>query len=173
MQINHEKYCFVFLCIFHFFKRNEMVQPSPQGALQNLLNYIGQDFTQLDPVEIENMLSMGGPSPVLIDDEKVLMAFKCGRDMSIFTSKAILSVDRKGITGKKTEFQNIPYSTILNFATESNGSFDTDSELKLTFATPWFPNLSQDFRSGRADIIAIQNLIAAKCLGAPGNWIFL
>jgi len=149
--------------------RNEMLQPSPQGAVQNLLNYIGQDFTELDPVQIETMLSMGGQSPILIDDEKVLMAFKCGRDMTIFTSKAILSIDRKGLTGKKTEFQNIPYDTILNFATESNGSFDRDSELKLTFATPWLPNLTQDFRSGKADIVAIQNLIAAKCLGAPGK----
>ena len=146
-----------------------MIQPSPQGAVANLLNYIGQDFTELDPVEIETMLSMGGESPILIDDEKVLMAFKCGRDMTIFTSKAILSIDRKGFTGKKTEFQNIPYDTILNFATESNGSFDRDSELKLTFATPWLPNLTQDFRSGKADIVAIQNLIAAKCLGAPGQ----
>jgi hypothetical protein len=149
--------------------RNEMIQPSPEGAVANLLNYIGQDFTELDPVEIETMLSMGGESPILIDDEKVLMAFKCGRDMTIFTSKAILSIDRKGFTGKKTEFQNIPYDTILNFATESNGSFDRDSELKLTFATPWLPNLTQDFRSGKADIVAIQNLIAAKCLGAPGQ----
>ena len=128
----------------HF--RNEMTQPSPQGAVANLLSYIGQDFHQLDPVEIESKLSMEGESPILINDEKVLMAFKCGRDMTIFTSKAILYIDRKGFTGKKTEFQNIPYSTILNFATESCGSFDTDSEMKLTFATPWFPNITQDFR---------------------------
>ena len=146
-----------------------MVQPSPQGAVQNLINYIGQDSTELDPVQIETMLSMGGESPILIADEKVLMAFKCGRDMTIFTSNAILSIDRKGFTGKKTEFQKIPYSTILNFATESSGSFDRDSELKLTFSTPWLPILMQDFRSGKADIVAIQNLIAAKCLGAPGQ----
>ena len=82
---------------------------------------------------------------------------------------AILYIDRKGFTGKKVEFQNIPYSTILNFATESCGSFDTDSELKLTFATPWFPSITQDFRSGKADIVAIQNLIAAKTLGPPGK----
>merc|ERR1712038_1859505 len=76
--------------------RNEMVEPSPPGAVENLLNYIGQDFTQLDPVQIETMLSMGGESPVLVNDEKVLMAFKCGRDMTIFTTKAILYIDRKG-----------------------------------------------------------------------------
>ena len=46
-----------------------MVEPSPQGAVQNLLNYIGQDFTHLDPVQIETMLSMEGESPVLINDE--------------------------------------------------------------------------------------------------------
>ena len=90
-------------------------------------------------------------------------------ELIYFFSTAILCMDRKGFTGKKVEFQNIPYSTILNFSTESCGSFDTDSELKLTFATPWFPNLTQDFRSGKADIVAIQNLIAAKTLGPPGQ----
>ena len=68
-----------------------MVEPSPPGAVENLLNYIGQDFTQLDPVQIETMLSMGGESPVLVNDEKVLMAFKCGRDMTIFTTKGTLN----------------------------------------------------------------------------------
>ena len=153
--------------------RGQMVEPSPQGAVSNLLNFLGQDMVELDPAEIEASLSMGSDSPILINDEKVLMAFKCGRDKAIFTSKAILYIDRRGITGKKTEFQNIPYSTILNFATASSGSFDRDSELSLTFATPWFGNLTgtmrQDFASGNADIIAIQNLIAAKCLGPPGK----
>ena len=146
-----------------------MVQPSPQGALQNILNFVGQDATELNPTQIETMLGIGGESPILISDEKVLMAFKCGRDMVIFTSKAILYIDRKGITGKKTEFQNIPYSNIVNFTTASAGTFDRDSELNLEFATPWLTQINQDFRSGKADIIAIQNLIAAKCLGPPGK----
>ena len=110
-----------------------MAQPSPQGAVANLLSYIGQDFHQLDPVEIETKLSMEGESPILINDEKILMAFKCGRDMTIFTSKAILYIDRKGFTGKKTEFQNIPYSTILNFSTASSGSFEICSHVPVHF----------------------------------------
>ena len=80
----------MYLISFHN-QRNEMVEPSPPGAVENLLNYIGQDFTQLDPVQIETMLSMGGESPVLVNDEKVLMAFKCGRDMTIFTTKGNFS----------------------------------------------------------------------------------
>ena len=84
-------YAIIRYLIFFHNHRNEMVEPSPPGAVENLLNYIGQDFTQLDPVQIETMLSMGGESPVLVNDEKVLMAFKCGRDMTIFTTKGNFS----------------------------------------------------------------------------------
>ena len=148
---------------------NEMVQPSPPGAVNNFLNYFGQDFTQMAPEQIEASLSMGGDSPVLINDEKVLMAFKCGRDSTIFTSKAILDIDVQGFSGKRVEFRSIPYNTIRRFGTESSGSFDRDSELNMSFCTPWLPGVTRDFRSGRADIVAIQNLICAKTLGAPGK----
>ena len=145
------------------------MKPSPQGAVENMLNFIGQDATELNPAEVETKLSMEGESPILMNDEKVLMAFKCGRDMVIFTSKAILIINKKGITGQKTEFKNIPYSTIVIFSVASSGFLDRDSELKLKFPTPWLPKIEQDFRSGNTDIIAILNLISAKCLGEPGK----
>lgn len=154
----------------HMLPANQMIlQPSPPGALNNFLNYMGQNFSKMDPKQIEASLSMGGESPVLINDEKVLMAFKCGRDSTVFTSNAILDVDVQGFTGKKVEFRSIPYSTIRRFATTSAGTFDTDSELHLAFSTPWLDVVDRDFRSGKADIVAIQNLIAAKTLGAPGK----
>ena len=102
------------------------------------------------------------------------MAFKCGRDSTIFTSKGLLDVDVKGFSGKKVEFRNIPYASIRHFSTESSGSFDRDSELKLTLCTPWLPgpyasHVTRDFRSGQVDIVAVHNLIAAKTLGPPGK----
>ena len=144
---------------------NLMTQPSPTGALSSLLAYLGQDFTHMDPRQIEASLSMGGQSPVLIQGERVLMAFRCGRDSTVFTSNAILDIDVKGFTGKRVEFRCVPYSTILRFVTTSAGAFDTDSELCLTFCTPWFPEVNRDFRSGQADIVAIHNVIAEAARG--------
>ena len=77
---------------------------------------------------------------------KVLMAFKCGRDSTIFTDRGIISIDVKGFTGKRVEFRNVPYETIRCFAVESAGSFDRDSELKNIFCTPWLPTFNRDFR---------------------------
>ena len=75
------------------------------------------------------------------------MGFKCGRDSTVFTSRGILDVDVQGFSGKKVEFRNVPYGAIRAFATESAGSFDRDSELKMTLATPWLPKVDRDFRS--------------------------
>eukprot|EP00092_Neocalanus_flemingeri_P034833 GFUD01037907.1.p1 GENE.GFUD01037907.1~~GFUD01037907.1.p1 ORF type:complete len:776 (+),score=157.04 GFUD01037907.1:222-2549(+) len=144
-------------------------EASPPGAMEKLMNYIGQDLSQMDPKEIEEVLSIGGASPVLDFDEKVLMAFKCGRDFTIFTSKCILDINVKGFTGKKKEFRSIPYSSIRSFSTEASGSFDRDSELKIGLNTPWEAQMKRDFSAGKSDIVSIQALIAAKTLGAPGR----
>ena len=45
------------------------MQPSPQGAVENVLNFIGQDATELNPAEVETKLSMEGESPILMNDE--------------------------------------------------------------------------------------------------------
>ena len=151
------------------FSANEANYTSPPGSVENFLNYFGQNFTHMDTKQVESSLGPGGQSPVLVCDEKVLMAFKCGRDSTVFTSKAILDIDVQGFTGKRVEFRCIPYEVIRHFSAESSGSFDRDSELKLAFSTPWLPFVARDFRSGKVDIVAIQNLIASKILGAPGK----
>ena len=97
------------------------------------------------------------------------MAFKCGRDSTIFTYKCILYVDVQRFSGKRVEFHSIPYSSIRSFSTESSGSLDRDSELKLKFRTPWLQTILRDFRSSQADIISIHDLIAEKTLSHPGK----
>jgi len=97
------------------------------------------------------------------------MAYKCGRDSMIFTSLRLLDIDVQGFTGKRTEYLTIPYSSLRCFSVESAGSFDRDSELKIYFRTPWKQRISRDVSRGKADIISIQALIAAKMLGPPGK----
>ena len=93
------------------------------------------------------------------------MGFKCGRDSTVFTSWGILDVDVKGLSGKRVEFQLVPYEAIRHFSVESAGRFDADSELELILCTPWLPSIKRDFRAGQVDIVAVQNTIAAKILG--------
>lgn len=70
-------------------------------------------------------------SPLLIKGEKLLTAFKLIRDLFVFTNLRLILVDKQGLTGKKVDYQTIPYKSITRFAKESAGVLDLDAELKI------------------------------------------
>lgn len=69
--------------------------------------------------------------PILVDGEQIEIAFKLIRDLFVFTNKRLIMVDKQGLTGSKTEYQTIPYSSIKKFSKESAGMLDLDAELKI------------------------------------------
>jgi len=92
------------------------------GLFQGLLG----NATDVDVQEVEREFAN-----ILIENEQISRAFKIVRDLIVFTNKRIVLVDRQGITGKKAEYQSIPYSSISRFSKETTGNFDLDAELKL------------------------------------------
>ncbi len=82
-------------------------------------------------------------SPILADNEVVTSAFKLIRDLSVFTNKRLILIDKQGLTGRKVNYHSIPYKSITQFIVETAGHFDTDAELKI-----WL--------SGKADAIEIE-----------------
>jgi len=68
---------------------------------------------------------------ILIAGEQIEQAYKLIRDLIVFTNKRIIFVDKQGMTGKKTEYQSVPYRSIVMFAKETAGHLDFDSELKI------------------------------------------
>ena len=58
-------------------------------------------------------------------------AYQLIRDTIVFTDKRLIYVDRQGISGKKVEYQSIPYRNIVRFSVETAGSLDLDAELKI------------------------------------------
>lgn len=54
--------------------------------------------------------------PILINGERIEIAFKLIRDMFVFTNKRLILVDKQGVTGSKIEYQTIPYSSIKKFS---------------------------------------------------------
>lgn len=81
--------------------------------------------------------------PILADNEHVTAAFKLVRDLSVFTNKRLIIIDKQGLTGRKVNYHSIPYKSITQFVVETAGHFDTDAELKL-----WL--------SGKSDAIEIE-----------------
>jgi hypothetical protein len=92
------------------------------GLLSGLLGHAAE----ADVADVEKHLER-----VLADDERIERAFQLVRDLIIFTNRRLMFVDRQGMTGKKTTYHSIPYRAITNFAVETAGHFDMESELKV------------------------------------------
>lgn len=86
--------------------------------------------------------------PILLDSEVIEKAFKLIRDMLVFTNKRVIMVNKQGITGSKTDYQSIPYSSIKMFSKESAGMMDFDAELKIWLTGDPTPTIKQEFRKG-------------------------
>lgn len=71
---------------------------------------------------------------MLSSKETPIFAVKTIRDTAVFTDKRILIGDKQGIIGKKIEYCSIPYKSIISYSIETAGTFDLDSEIKLTLS---------------------------------------
>ena len=119
------------------------------GLLSGLLG----NAAEADVADVEKNLA-----EILADDERVERAFQLVRDLMIFTNRRFILVDRQGLTGKKTTFHSIPYGAITNFAVETAGHFDLESELKIWIAGQAAP-VQKQFTRGRT-IFEVQKALA-------------
>jgi hypothetical protein len=139
----------------------------PDGA-ERLFQWLGSDNREIDPSEMDQHLHT--TMPILLDDEKTLMAFKAGRDVCIFTNLRFMEIDVKGLSGKKIEYNSIPYKSIRAFAVESAGVWDRDNEVKIYTRNRWsMAKTNIDFRAGKADIMQIQKFLSALTIGLPND----
>lgn len=107
---------------------------------------------------------------ILLDGENVDAAFKLVRDLIVFTDKRLILVDKQGITGKKTEFQSIPYKSISRFSVETAGRFDLDSELKIWISGAELPAVSKQFKKTKAFMIFKRFLPQFVCKKKTEAW---
>lgn len=113
-------------------------------------------LSQIHPQEI-------GPSvsPIMIEGEVIVSAFRAVRDFVVFTNKRLIAVNVQGMTGKKRDFTSLPYSKVQAFSIETAGTFDLDAELDL-----WFSGLGVvrlEFK-GQIDIRHLGQMIASYVL---------
>lgn len=99
----------------------------------------------------------------LLSDEIILSAYASGRDQVIFTDKRIVSVDVKGITGRRKEFSTLPYSKIVHFTVQTPGFIELNSDSELIISYPNGANIQFEF-SGKANILQIAKTISAYVL---------
>ena len=112
------------------------------------------DLTPIDLSQVRNELD-----GLLVNGERMVMAFKTIRDQLVFTNKRIIAVDIQGITGKRKSFSSMPYSKVQFFTIQTVGFMELvpDSELFLKFANGF--EAVFEFR-GRVDIGEIGRMIS-------------
>ena len=76
------------------------------GKAGRFLDYIGGDNVRVDEAAVEAQLI---EMEALVQGEQVRLAYKCGRDMVICTSKRMLYIDTQGISGKRVGEHTIAY----------------------------------------------------------------
>jgi len=152
-----------------------VLQPSPQNGVEQFLSWLGDDAQAVDAEAVDKQLHT---NQVLQEDERVVMAFGVVSDLVVFTTKRVLFIakvrDLTSLMGMKEKvvWRSIPYPSIRAFSVESAGAWDWDSQLSLELKIFWDDtgkpgsSISQDFRKGKADIMAIQSLLTAQVVGA-------
>jgi len=119
----------------------------------SLVNAIFGTASKISPEHIQSEFS-----PLLVEGEEIVGAFKVVRDLFVFTQCRLILADKQGLTGSKVEYHSIPYKSISQFSVETAGLFDMDAELKIYISSNPTP-LKKEFKKG-TDIIQIQKLLA-------------
>ena len=99
---------------------------------------------------------------VLASGERIEKAYQLIRDTFVFTDKRLIFVNRQGLTGKKVEYQSIPYRSITRFSIETAGAFDLEAELKIWLTGNANP-IQLQFNK-KLSIYAVQSVLAGYVL---------
>lgn len=68
---------------------------------------------------------------LIIEGETVERAYKLFRDVTVFTDKRLITLNKEGLTGKKKTYVCLPYKSIEHFSIETSGRGDLDAELEI------------------------------------------
>jgi hypothetical protein len=123
------------------------------GLLDGLLGNASEVDTSKLQTEFAQVLTPG---------EQIERAYQLIRDMFVFTDKRLIFVNRQGMTGKKVEYQSIPYRSITRFSVETAGTFDLDAELKIWLTGNPAP-IQLQFNK-RLSIYTVQSVLAGYVL---------
>mmetsp|Transcript_76414 Transcript_76414/g.115016 ORF Transcript_76414/g.115016 Transcript_76414/m.115016 type:complete len:757 (+) Transcript_76414:47-2317(+) len=137
---------------------------SNETKMGNFFSTFGDNQRPVDPEEVNTELHT--ETPILLEEESIVMAFRAGRDLTLFTSMRIVIVDVQGWRSQKVCYTSVPYTSIRAFQCESAGGWDADSELDIYTRNMWtMKKLDLDFKKGKVDILAIHRYVSAMVLG--------
>mmetsp|Transcript_45598 Transcript_45598/g.105807 ORF Transcript_45598/g.105807 Transcript_45598/m.105807 type:complete len:771 (-) Transcript_45598:103-2415(-) len=139
-----------------------MLPPCEQDMCGKFLNWLGDDNHQISTDEAKEKF-LSDPN-ILLPDEDVELAFKCGRDLTVFTSKRLLLIDVKGWTGKRVSFVSTPWKYVCAFNVDNPGKFDLDGAVTMFTDSPGSGKTKMDIRAGQGDLKGCYQLLFKKTI---------
>jgi len=122
-----------------------------------MINFSQDGAIDLKKVPDPNIL--GDVKQLFIPGETLIGVYQTVRDQVVFTNRRIITIDVKGLTGKRKEFFTLPYSKIQYFGIQTPGLIEMipDTELTMVFAD----GMKADFEfKGSSDIMEIARAIS-------------
>lgn len=92
------------------------------GLIDTLLGHAGE----ARPEDLQEEFA-----PLLAPGETLQRAFAMVRDLVVFTDRRLILVNKQGVTAKKIEYRSVPYRAINQFALETAGHFDLETDLRI------------------------------------------
>ena len=120
------------------------------------------DFSKggaFDLKKVPNDMIIDDVKQLFINGETLIGVYQSVRDQVVFTNKRIITIDVKGLTGKRKEFFTLPYAKIQYFGIQTPGLVELipDTELAVIFAN----GMKADFEfKGSSDILEIGRAIS-------------
>jgi len=97
---------------------NTAPAPPPTGV-DAFLKWLGDSAYERPKEEVEQQFR--SDPHILQHDETVEKAYRCGRDLTIFTTKRIIFVDVQGWSGARVQYQSYPLQFCKGFEVQSAG----------------------------------------------------
>jgi hypothetical protein len=137
----------------------EVLPPCPEGPIGEFFSWLGDDFHQI-PAAAATGKFKSNPA-ILLQDEVVELAFKCGRDFYMATTKRWIKVDAQREDGGKVSVESVPFSSVpcYTMTTAASHPFDQDAEIGLlTVFGPW----GFDVKKEQGNIMATYTIMNKK-----------
>jgi len=117
-----------------------------EGGIFGLLTGLRFNERPVDSVAMNNVLH--SDPPILQGSEMVEMAFQGHRDITLFTTKRLITIDKKGLFGKKIEYFSMPWDKFVAFGVRKAGFLiDFDTEVLLYTELAFYPGQPGDDNS--------------------------
>lgn len=141
--------------------REKLYEAHPEGLIGEFFSWLGDNVVQISAADAT--LKFSNAPRILLGDETVEIAFKCGKDFYMATTKRWIKVDVQSKDTAKVLVESVPISFVpcFNVTTAAKNPFDNDAEIDmLTDVGGW----GFDVKKDHGDIMSVYTLMNQKCV---------